>query len=407
MKVHEILILKFGGSVLDDDATIRKASKMVKDAVDRGFRIVVVVSALKGMTDNLLNLSKKLNPEVPLDLMDEILAMGEKTSARIFTNALLAEALNAIPIDTDSDCWPIITNENHGDASPLDIPTRDRVEKGLRPMLDLSQIPVVCGFIGRSMSGSITTMGRGGSDTTAVVLGNYLNAKEVILVKDVSSVLSSDPSKVNGTVPIDELDSEEAFALASGGAKFLHSKSLKYKPGHMRIRVSSLNNNPFSGTVIDGGTPDIKIVMMSENISKITLIGPKMTDTEILTHVIQTVKENEGRVISMSIDPKTATFYIEGGMNMADEIHSTVVGGKMAKAVSSFEGLSMLSVGGNAMETIPGMIQRVAQPLAHAGINIYGMTTIGSSIRLFINTNDSQKALDLLRKALTMFNPEF
>ncbi|MEE8239210.1 MAG: hypothetical protein V3R13_03900, partial [Nitrososphaerales archaeon] len=104
--MHEILILKFGGSVLQDDATIKKASKMVKDAVDRGFRIVVVVSALKGITDNLLNLSMKLNPQVPLKLMDEILAMGEKTSVRIFTNALLAEALNAIPIDTDSDIWP-------------------------------------------------------------------------------------------------------------------------------------------------------------------------------------------------------------------------------------------------------------------------------------------------------------
>jgi len=136
--VHEILILKFGGSVLQDDATIKKASKMVKDAVDRGFRIVVVVSALKGETDNLLNLSKKLNPQVPLKLMDEILAMGEKTSARIFTNALLAEALDAIPIDTDSDIWPIITNENHGDASPLDIPTRNRVETGLQPMINLA-----------------------------------------------------------------------------------------------------------------------------------------------------------------------------------------------------------------------------------------------------------------------------
>ena len=80
MKVYEILILKFGGSVLQDDATIKKASKMVKDAVDRGFRIVVVVSALKGETDNLLNLSKKLNPQVPLKLMDEILAMGERSA---------------------------------------------------------------------------------------------------------------------------------------------------------------------------------------------------------------------------------------------------------------------------------------------------------------------------------------
>jgi aspartate kinase len=406
MSVQEILILKFGGSVLENDVMIRKASRMVKDAIDGGYRIVVVVSALKGMTDHLLTLSKKLNPEISPKLMDEILSMGEKTSARIFAGALLAEGLSAVVIDTDSDSWPIITNDLHGDASPIESQTKESVERGLKTTLGQGEIPVVCGFIGKSTSGSVTTMGRGGSDTTAVVLGSYLDATEVILVKDVSSVLSSDPSKVDGTIAIEELDSEEAFALASGGAKFLHSKSLRYKRSDMRIRVSSLENNPFSGTVIDGGAPDLEILIMSENISKITLIGSRMTDTEILTRVVQRVKEKKGRVISMSLDPKTATFYVEGDGNMADAIHSSVVGGKMAKAISSFENLTMLNIGGRAMETIPGMIQRVAQPLAHAGINIYGMTTIGSSIRLFTSKEDSQKALDMLRDALAMFISE-
>ena len=246
--MKEILVLKFGGSVLENDKTIRNVARMVRDVSDRGFSPVVVVSALKGDTEKLLQISKNVNPNASLEIMDEILSMGERTSARIITAALSAEGLDPVTIDPDSNIWPIITNNVYMDASPLDGPTKDGVENKLRPLINDGKIPVVCGYVGKSQSGKITTMGRGGSDTTAVVLGNYLNAKEIILVKDVASVFSSDPDKVSNPVAIHQMNSDEAFDLASGGAKFIHSKSLRYKSDKVRIRVSSLSNNPFSGT---------------------------------------------------------------------------------------------------------------------------------------------------------------
>lgn len=375
---------------------------MVREVVQNGYSPAIVVSALKGMTDSLIDTVKKANPNVSPQDMDEVLSMGERTSARIFSVALSAEGLKTAIIDPAADSWPIITDDNFTDANPLIDETGKRVQDKILPLIHEGFIPIVCGFVGRTRSCKVTTLGRGGSDTTAVILGSALAAKEVILIKDVDTVFSSDPDMVERPVPIGNLDSEEAFALSLGGAKFLHSKALQYKVQGVRIRIASLEKDPFGGTVIDGGSLDWRVESSGNPVSMLTIVGVKLSDAKVLGKIIDAVRGNGADLTSLGFDQKSLILYVNNGTDLVNKLHSAIVGEGMAKAISSFDGLSMLSVKGSAMEMSPGMIQRITQPLARAGINVYGLATISSSINVFVKKEQADKAASLVRNSLML-----
>ncbi|MBI2127376.1 MAG: aspartate kinase [Thaumarchaeota archaeon] len=231
-------------------------------------------------------------------------------------------------------------------------------------------------------------------------MGESLGAKEVILIKDVDTVFSSDPDMVEEPVPIGTLDSEEAFALSLGGAKFLHAKALQYKAEGVRIRIASMEHSLFSGTVIDGGSLDLMVELSGERISMIAIVGLKLSDSAALGKILDAVRTNGANLISLGLDPRSLVLHVSGGKDLENKIHSVAVKGGIAKAVSVFEDLSMITVKGSAMETSPGMIQRITQPLARAGINVYALVTISSSIRIFIRKEHADKAVSLLQDAL-------
>jgi len=207
----ESIVIKFGGSVLQDEVTMKKAADMVSRVINNGLRPVIVVSALKGATDNLLSLSRKINPDTPNDILDQVLSMGERTSARLFTSAIISKGLKPTLVDPEFENWPIVTDENHLDANPIYDETERQVQRKIRPMLEAGEVPVVCGFLGKTRLGIMTTLGRGGSDTTAILLGSCLNSKEIVLVKDVEMIFSSDPDVVKNPVPLKELNSGKLF----------------------------------------------------------------------------------------------------------------------------------------------------------------------------------------------------
>ncbi|MEM3069121.1 MAG: ACT domain-containing protein [Nitrososphaerales archaeon] len=397
-----IIVVKFGGSVLMNEENLKKAADMIKSEVEKGSRLVLVVSALKGQTDELLNLANKVAPDVSLSYLDEILAMGEKTSARIMSAALASKGLNPYLIDTESPHWPIITDDKHGDANPLLDETSRAIEEKLIPIIESGKIPVICGFIGKSKTDKVTTMGRGGSDTTAVLLGSCLNAKEVVLVKDVGSILSADPSKVEGSVPIDILDPEEAYILTAGGAKILQAKALRYKKDDLIIRVISLENKNLTsgGTLIGKGSLGYEIECYDKPVTMVTIVGAEASNPQSLALLAYEVQRSGGDIVSITSDEKSSILYISNGRKLLNNLHKLMVEKRIGKAVSSFEDLSMVSIKGRQLETNPGIIQRFITPLADQGINIYGLVTISSSIKIFISNKEIEKVLTLLRRAL-------
>ena len=398
-RLFETVVVKFGGSVLENEKAINQVASLIKETKGRGLGVLVVVSAMKGVTDQIMALSRKDNPEIEPHLLDELLSSGEKTSARLVAAALASFGLQSVIVDPDTPYWPVITDDRHLDANPLVEESRAKTQQFILPLLAQGKVPVVCGFLGKTIGGKTTTLGRGGSDTTAVLLGNCLNANEVILVKDVEGVYSSDPDKVANPQFIESLNGEEAEMLAAGGAKFLHVKALRYQSSGLRIRVTNLDRLD-SGTVIQGELSPVQVEILGERVSMITFVGLNPEKTESIIRAVQAVREAHGDLLALSLETNAAIFYVGGGENVLDGVHKVLVEEKIGKAVSEFPRLSMITVKGAALETERGIVQRITRPLAQASINVYGIVTILSSVRVFVSAEHSERAGKLVREAM-------
>jgi aspartate kinase len=400
-KSCDCIVVKFGGSVLENEVSIAGAVELVKSLLVRGNWVVVVVSAMKGVTDSLLSIAKQINPNMEPPLLDELLASGEKTSARLVAAALSGHGLKSLVIDPDTPIWPIITDDKHLDANPIFDVTRQRVERYLLPILKNGFVPVICGFLGKTSNNVTTTLGRGGSDTTAVLIGSCLGAKEVILIKDVEGVYSSDPDRVRNPQLIENLNGNEAELLAAGGAKFLHFKALRYHSNGMKIRVTSLTKLD-SGTVIENNSSvgELDVQITSRNVSMLTLVGMDTRDSSSVDKIASAIRNANGRILSLSLEENSAIFYVDGGDSLLDHVHSEIITSRIAKAVSSYDKLSMVVIRGKMLETKPGVVQLATQPLAEAGINLYGIVTIHSSIRLFVSREQTETVVNLIKGVL-------
>lgn len=395
-----ILVVKFGGSVLTDEGSARKAAEMLRRAYDSGFSLVVVVSAMKGVTDQLLNIAKAVNPGVTDEMLAEILSMGERTSARLMAAALEGMGLKARFIDPTHEEWPIVSYGRYLDAEVDMERTAELAKKYIIPLLEQGYVPVICGFIGKNVENRIQTLGRGGSDTTAAILGSALKAREVVLVKDVAGAFSADPKRAKDAKVIEELDMEEAMMLSTGGSRLIHSKAFKYLEGGVKLRITSISEGIDGGTIIHGAIPQLEVEVSKENVSMITVIGKDLSTNGALAKVIEAIKSSGSSLHSLSMDDRAIIAYVEGGAEVYEKVHEMVVGNGLGKAASFFGDLVEIRVRGKALELAPGYIQRIASPLGEAGINIYGLVTIASSIKLYLARKDAEMGVKLIKGAL-------
>ena len=396
------IVVKFGGSVLKDVSAVADAASWVKRIADNGVGVVVVVSALKGVTDELVKTAKNLSENPDPELMDEILSIGERTSARLFALALRNYGVKSVFLDPSSKLWPIITNEKHLDAEPLYEETKKKVLENLVPLLSSGVVPVVCGFLGISREGKVTTLGRGGSDTTAVLLGNCLRADEIVLVKDVPGVFSADPDEVEGAEILSQLDFREAQALVRGGAKIVHTKALRYLEKGLKLRIASLKELlTGGGTIVEGYEKELEVGISKVRVSMLTIVGDKLEGSETLGKLMNKLGDKGVKVIASASEEESLILYVEESGRILKEVHSALVSDNLGKALSIYEGLSMISISGRMLETSPGVIYRITKPLAEAGINVYGLLTISSSIRVFVSNADADRAARLIKEELS------
>lgn len=398
--MNSVVVAKFGGSVLQDKDAMERIPSWVKEQIVKGQKVVIVVSALKGVTDNLIQMSKQLNPDVPPAMLAETLSMGERTSARLLSISLVRHGIQSVVIDTDSKTWPIITEGDYIDANPLVEETCKRTKEILLPLLNSGSVPIVCGFIGKNKTGETTTLGRGGSDTSAVILGSCLDAQEVLLVKDVEGFFSSDPDKVKNPVLLEDVDALEALALTRGGASLLHEKALRYKPKDMRVRITSMGGLGKKGTIIQGEVPKLAVRKYENIVTMVTITSHDANRPEQLGRILNVLHQVNAKLVSMSSEEKSVILYIEGGDSVVDRLHDSVLRQGFGKALSSYEKLAMLTISGKMLETMPGLINRITAPLSKVGINVFGLVTISSSIRLFVSQEDSERAELLMKSVL-------
>lgn len=238
-----ILVRKYGGSSLADLPRLREVARDLRECRDRGNRLVVVVSAMGRTTDDLLALARGANPDPPRREMDMLLSVGERITMSLLCMALAAENCPAVSF-TGSQCG-IITDSSHTDARILEV-RADRV----REALEAGNVVVVAGFQGVSREREITTLGRGGSDATAVALAAALGAERCEILKDVDGVMTADPYLVPAARRHDSLSYAEMQAVADAGCGVVHPHAIAYAAAHgVRIVVgSSFHAGP--GTVV-------------------------------------------------------------------------------------------------------------------------------------------------------------
>ena len=401
---RRLLIVKFGGSSLSNPKRISLAVASVALEYARGNRVVVVVSAVGNTTDQLLQLTNGGAELVETD-KDDILAMGERTSARIFAASLKSRGMQARHYDPGDRDWPIITDNNFLNANPLKTKSIKRIRRYLKPVLDEGMIPVIGGFIGRTRDGRISTLGRGGSDTTALLLAMALEADEVVLVTRVRGILSADPNLVKNARVLPKIDMRTLTGIADTGTKFIHRKALQFKDPNINIRVISNTNGKLDsqGTLVTGGPlPEFEVTINNPHrVASVTIVGRSLPRQPEIVHRISKVAGSN--LVAVSQDSDSAILYIKQTTNLQQQItrlHDSILNDPHGIALAARMGMALITVRSIGLEGRPGVVARISEALRSANINMFGVLTITSSVLVFVDWKIRRKAASLIRSSL-------
>ena len=408
MQSNKRIVVKFGGSSLADHERLLKAVVAVVNEAKKGTKIAVVVSAMGKTTDVLMSTAKNTsNGKLEKHDLDDILSMGERTSVRIFSAALRSNGANSCYFDPIDDNWPIITDASFQNANPILKTCEKNIRECILPLVEIGTIPVIAGFVGKTKNGKITTLGRGGSDTTAFILAEALNADQVVLVTDADGIMSGDPKIIKNTQRLKEIDVNTLVGLADSGAKFIHSKALKHKPKNIKVKVISNIHGDLSreGTLITGALAtelDAEIAHPT-SVAEITVIGNGLSaNPQIITEMVAKVKENSA-LLGMSMNTNSIILYVPQEKNIEtlfNQIHKITTDNKETIAMAVKKDLVFIKTSGVGLEETHGIIGKISEDLRVNGINISGILTITSSILLFVDWNDREKALKLIKNSL-------
>lgn len=405
---HKTIVVKFGGSSLADHERLLKAVVAVMNEAKKGKRVAVVVSAMGKTTEVLLTTAKNAsNGKLEKKDLDDILSMGERTSIRIFSAALKTNGAESCYFDPIDSNWPIITDSAFQNANPILKDCEKNIRECVLPLMERGIIPVVAGFLGKTKDGKITTLGRGGSDTTAFVLAEALGADEIVLVTDADGIMSGDPKIVSNPERLSEIDVNTLVGLADSGAKFVHSKALKYKPKNINVRVINNAHGDLSkeGTVITGALAselDAEIAHPFP-VAEITVVGNGISSNpQIIQEMVEKTKE-QSLLLGMSMNTNSIILYVSQEKNLDmlfANIHDITKKNKETIAMAVKKDLVFIKTSGVGLEETHGIIGKISEDLRLNGINISGILTITSSILLFVDWNEREKALKLIKNSL-------
>jgi len=398
-----LIVQKFGGTSVGDLDRIRNVATRVKSEVDAGHQVAVVVSAMAGTTNQLVEWARDIGPLHDAREYDTIVSTGEQV-----TVGLLAIALQNMGVDARS--WlgwqmPVHTDEIHGAARILDIDT-----KVIGQRLAAGQVAVVAGFQGLAPDGRITTLGRGGSDTSAVALAAALGADRCDIYTDVDGVYTTDPRIAPNARKLDRITFEEMLEMASLGAKVLQTRSVAMAMRHnvnLQVR-SSFTDAPGTFVVDEDSIVEqekISGIAYSPDEAKITIQGlpdkPGIA-AEIFGQLADNHVNVDMIVQSASTDTKKTdiTFSIgRADLQKAVDIIEKSKDQLGFSGVSAAENVTKISVVGMAMRSQPGVAKTMFETLAEKGINLQVISTSEIKISVLISSEYTELAVRSLHTA--------
>jgi aspartate kinase len=404
----EIIVAKFGGTSIGNGERIRKAAESVVKEYMKGKRVVVVVSAMNKTTDEILKtVDDAIGESITEKQLADIVAMGEITSVRMFASTIESLGVKSEYLDPNMDIWPIITDSNYLNAK-VNFELTEAKMSGLIKVLDQGIIPVLCGFLGKDEDGTLTTLGRGGSDITAFLLGHCLKAEQVIIVTDVGGVMSTDPNRLQSAKKLDKISVEEMRDLATHGAKVLHPHALRYKDPLINAKIIGFEHGDLSaiGTEIIGpaGNHMLKTTALNvEPISVIAVVGEEiLTKTGVLSELTDALAKNKINIYGISTGQNSVTLFIDKSLvDHAHEIlHEVVVKNDDLSSLSVGSDIAMITVASQDFIDTPGIITRVTEPLRKQKINIVEISSSQTSVVIFVEWIDGKRAYELVRSVL-------
>ncbi len=400
-----IIVQKYGGTSVADAQRVRNVAERILYTQSKGHQMVIVVSAPAGKTDELLALARGVAKKPSSREIDMLLATGEQISI-----ALLAMAINDLggkAISLTAAQVGIKTDDIHQKAKITEISSR-RIEEELSK----GQVVIVAGFQGINSQNDITTLGRGGSDTTAVALAASLKADLCEIYTDVDGVYTADPRLVPNAKKLKEISYDEMLEMASLGTKVLHLRSVelgkKYNvPIHVR---SSFNENP--GTIVKGGAlmeqGRVVVGVAHDNkISKLTIskvddkpgvaakIFARLAQSDINVDMIVQSASKEGLAdISFTVNKEDAL--------KAEEVATSMIEELVAQSVERDDNKAKISIVGTGMLTNPGVAAKMFSALANKKINIEMISTSDISISTVIPASDVEIAVQTLHSVFEL-----
>jgi len=341
--------------------------------------------------------------------VDRIVAEGEQLSARILQTACESAGVPARAVLLADPVFPVVTDDRHGRAKPLLDETVQRSRAALGPLLANDIVPIVPGFVGMTMAGEITTLGRGGSDTTAVLLGRALHAREIVLVKDVPGVCSADARTVDNVRTLPEMSVEEAAELAAHGGEVICPGSLVYKPADVPIRVVGLDAPDLlaGGTLITGELrSEVRVEVVGEELAAVTVVGKGVgNERGLLGRCTGALADVGIDVIAVSTSGMSLCLYLDPDSvhEATQALHYVVLEGQRLSSVTARSGLVFLSVTGLGVGR--GAISAIDAALAREGIEVVDIATRPSHATVVVDARDAERARESLAGAFADDGP--
>ncbi len=403
--MSKLIVKKFGGTSVANSERIEAVADIVEQTINEGNRVTVVLSAMGNNTDELIKLAQEINPEPDLREYDALVSTGEQVSVALLAMALLKRGIQGKSYTAYQ--LGIKTNSSHSRARILDVDV-NKITKELGEGV----VPVITGFQGMNELGDITTLGRGGSDTTGVALAVALNADECQIYTDVDGVFTTDPRVYEKAKLLKNVSFEEMLELSSMGAKVLQLRAVEYASKfNMPIRVLS-SFNQGEGTLVQEEKnimerPIVSGISSIDTEAKLTIrgvpdipgvaakiLGP-ISDAGIDVDVIvQNVGADNTTDFTFTVDKSN----FSKAENILKEISSSLGGG----LVEADDDIAKISIVGRGMRANAGVASKMFQALADNEINILMITTSEIKISVVIKKGEMEEAVKALHDAFEL-----
>jgi len=400
-----VIVQKYGGTSVGTAARIRRVSRRIAATVKRGEQVVVVVSAMGHTTDRMIALAQSVNPEPPARELDMLVANGETITAPLV--AMCLEGMGVPAISLSGLQAGVRTSAQHSRARIRDI-NPERILQALRE----GKVPVVAGFQGVTESLEVTTLGRGGSDTTAVALAAALKADSCEIYTDVDGIFTADPMVVRTARKLAFIRYDEMLELAAVGARVIHPRAVEIGelygvPIHVR---SSFHDGV--GTMIVAQVPmeerqRVRGIAQETNVAKITVLG--VADRPGVAAAIFEPLGKAGISVDVIVQNIGRSGHTDLTFSVADsdlkaavKLVRAAVKEIGARSIASASGIAKLSIVGTGMLGTPGIAGRMFRALADAGINIEMISTSEIRITCLVARDQVEKGVRVLHKTFEL-----